>query len=87
MKKLTVKMEFNLEVPDDVEIREIKPDMGEFLFVQNQYLEPTLAWMSLDDISDEEGLWSLSSVEEDLFELMESYLKDASISIDIFEME
>ncbi len=86
MKKLIVKMEFELEVPDDVEIREVKPDMGDFLFVQDQYLEPTLSWMVLDEIS-EDGTWSLSSSDDDLFELLQSYLKIASVNMDIFEMQ
>ena len=79
-------MEFELEVPDDVELREVKPDMGELLFVQDQYLEPTLSWMVLDEIS-EDGTWSLSLSDDDFFELMQSYLKVSSVSMDIFKME
>ena len=73
-------------MPDDVEIREFKPNMGDFLFVQNRCLEPTLAWMELDE-SSEDDLLSSSSVDDDMFDLMQSYLRISSTSIEIVEMD
>ena len=84
MKKLIIKMEFELDVPDDVEIREIHPEMGQFLFAQNRYLEPTLAWMELDEIA-EDGLWSTSSVDDDMFNIMQSCQRMSSTYMEIVE--
>ena len=86
MKKLIVKMEFELVVPDDVEISEFKPEMGDLLIVQNRYLEPTLAWMELDEMT-EDGLWSSNSVDDDMFDFMESCLRMSSTSMEIVETD
>ena len=56
MKKLTLNVEFELEVPDHVKLVTVNEDIGELLFVHGKLLKPDLAWLALSKISDNGGL-------------------------------
>ena len=86
MKKLVVKMQFELEVPDDFVLREPGPEMGEMLCVDGQYLEPDLTWMALEKIA-EDGSWQLTSPDEDLLDSVQGYIKMTSTDMYIFKMD
>lgn len=65
VKRLVVRLEYELEVPEEAEIQAPAADIGDMLFIDGHYLEPHLTWLRLTDISDD-GTWTTESLEEDM---------------------
>jgi len=83
VKKLVVKMQFELDVPDHFVLGEPAPDMNVMLSVDGRYLEPSLTWMALESIM-EDGSWDLISPGEDLLDTLQEYIKLASTDMFIY---
>lgn len=69
MKRLVVRLEYELELPDHACLEDPMDDDVEMLFLHGRYLEPTLGWLQLEHI-DPTGSYTEVAVSQELEEAL-----------------
>ena len=80
MKRLVVRIEYELELPDHARLEDPIGDEGEMLFLHGRYLEPTLEWLQLEHI-DTKGHYSEVAVSDELEEVLNDAITGGTVSL------
>lgn len=45
MKKIIIKLEYELEIPENWDLKEPSEEVGNHLFIKNKYYDPDIIWL------------------------------------------
>jgi hypothetical protein len=80
MKRVVVRLECVLELPDHVRLEEPAQGCGEMLLLHGRFLEPDLSWMAVEEIGEEEGSMTQVSLPEKLEDELRGSVAEVLVS-------